>query len=64
MSKNLRDKRERERERERERGGGGNHDFASKLFSLTISNNFLGEPFCFFEKFQVSKNVSDQVKTE
>ena len=28
------------------RGGGGYQDFLSKFFCLTVSKNFVGEPFC------------------
>ena len=29
----------------RDNSGDGNHDFLSKLFSLTVSNQFIEEPF-------------------
>ena len=40
VPKNVRDKR-----------GGGYHDFLSKLFCLTVSKNYVREPFCVSQTF-------------
>ena len=36
---------------------GGYHDFQSKLFSLTVSKNIVGEPFEFSKKLEFGKNL-------
>ncbi len=45
-----------------DKGGGEHHDFLSKIISLTVPKNFVGQPFCaVFQKFSGSeKNYGEK----